>query len=301
MRGTATSLPGAAQFEAALTSAFSGLTDLGSRAASASVREEAVLKAFRKQGHEVRRLSDLRALDLRDIDDVRPNLGLMYTAGATASGAAAGFVVSGGEALTVGGSVLGAGAGGVAGAGVLASALAADAAAVLLGAQRAVGHTAAYYGYDVDEPAERLIALSVLSLGTADQASKAAAYVQLNKLVQQLARRASWEQLNQNVVTMVMTQVYKRLGMRLTQRKLGQAVPVIGIAIGAGVNARMLSTIVDDAHHFYRERFLREKCGIGELGTDVASAVADEDVIDVAEILDAEIVEERGDDRPGSR
>lgn len=292
VRGAAASMPGAAQFEAALSSALSGLTDLGSRAASASVRDEAVLKAFRKRGHEVHRLSDVRALDLRDIDDVRPNLGLYYTAGATASGAASGFAVSGGEALAAGGSVLGAGAGGVAGAGVLAGALAADAAATLLAAQRAVGHTAAYYGYDVDEPDERLISLSVLSMATADQASKAAAYVQLNKLVQELARRATWEQLNQHVVTVVMRQVYTRLGFRLTQRKLGQAVPVLGIALGAGLNARMLSTVIDDAHHFYRERFLKEKYGLGELSATIVASQPDEDVIDVAQILEAEIIDE---------
>ena len=106
--------------------------------------------------------------------------------------------------------------------------MAADAAAVLVAANRAVAHTAAYYGYDLDHPDERLFALAVLSMGTAAETGKAAAYIELNKLVQMLARRATWDQLRQNVVTGVVEKVFTRLGFRITQRKLGQAVPILG-------------------------------------------------------------------------
>jgi hypothetical protein len=40
-------------------------------------------------------------------------------------------------------------------------------AVVLMGTNRAVAHVAAYYGYDVDKPDERLFALAVLGMGTA--------------------------------------------------------------------------------------------------------------------------------------
>lgn len=42
-------------------------------------------------------------------------------------------------------------------------------------------------------------------------------------------------------------------------RQLGQAVPVLGTVLGAGMNARLLSSVTDDANHIYRERFLRER------------------------------------------
>ena len=45
----------------------------------------------------------------------------------------------------------------------------------------------------------------------------------------------------------------------MTRQKLGQAVPVIDIAIDAGLNARLLSTLISDAENLYRGRFLREK------------------------------------------
>jgi hypothetical protein len=177
--------------------------------------------------------------------------------------------------------------------------MAADAATVLLAANRAVAHIAAYYGYDVDAPGERLFALGVLSMGTASETGKAAAYIELNKVVQMLARRATWEQLNQSVVTGVVQKVFTRLGFRLTQRKLGQAVPVLGTAIGAGMNARVLLSVVDNAEHVYRERFLRERHGIPvnttlELDTNAAATAIEDgyDVIDVTELVGDEIAEQ---------
>ena len=255
-----------------------------------TVRDEAILGAFRKRGHDVQVIDDITNLELREIDKVKPNLALAYTATATVEGAAAGFMISGGEIVATGGSVAGAGAGAAPGVGMIVSVMAADAAAVLVAANRAVAHTAAYYGYDLDHPDERLFALAVLSMGTAAETGKAAAYIELNKLVQMLARRATWEQLRANVVTGVVEKVFTRLGFRITQRKLGQAVPVIGTVLGAGMNARLLSSVVDDADHIYRERFLRERYAITvEPVHDAMSE--DADVIDIAEIIDEETEE----------
>ena len=135
-------------------------------------------------------------------------------------------------------------AGGTApGAATAVAAMAADAAAVLVASHRAVAHLAAYYGYDVDEPEERLFALGVLGVGTTgDAVAKYAAYAELHRLAGALARRQSWQHLNANVITQVVATVYARLGLRLTQRKLAQAIPVAGIVIGAGLNACLLYT-----------------------------------------------------------
>lgn len=283
-------LPKAEQFEQLFLNAIGGAVDFGSRIAAATIREGRILEAFRKRGHDVEVLSDIHELALSDIDKIKPNLALSYTSAATVEGAAAGFAISGGEIVAAGGTVLGAGAGGAPGIGTVLGVMAADAAAVLLVANRAVAHTAAYYGYDIDQPDERVFALGVLSMGTASETGKSAAYIELNKLVQMLARRATWEQLNQNVVTGVVRKVFTRLGYRLTQRKLGQAVPVLGTVIGAGMNARVLLSVVDNAEYIYRERFLREKYGIDILRTAPVDVDLDEeyDVIDVAEILDEE-------------
>lgn len=281
------SLPGAGEFEAVFVRALGGLVDLGSRAAMATVREKAILESYRKRGHDVNAVEDITKLELRVIDKVKPKLALAYTATATVEGMAAGFMISGGEIVASGGAVAGAGAGAAPGIGMIVGVMAADAAAVLVAANRAVAHVAAYYGYDLDEPDERLFALAVLSMGTATQSGKTAAYIELNKLVQMLARRTAWDQLRQNVVTGVIERVFTRLGFRITQRKLGQAVPIVGTVLGGGMNAHLLSSVVDDAEHIYRERFLRDRYG---LDLEVVPALGGDasDVIDIAEILDEE-------------
>lgn len=148
-------------------------------------------------------------------------------------------------------------------------------------------------------PDERLFALAVLGMGTAAEAGKAAAYIEINKLVQALARRASWDQLRQNAVTHVVEKVFARLGFRITQRKLSQAIPVIGTLLGAGMNARLLMSVVDDADHIYRERLLRERYGLAlEEPTTLSTGQAEgDDVIDVVEIVEDEI--DQGDKEAG--
>ena len=133
-------------------------------------------------------------------------------------------------------------------------------------------------------------------MGTAASTGKAAAYVEINKLVQALARRATWEQLRQSVVTRVVEKVFTRLGFRITQRKLGQAVPIVGTLIGAGMNARLLSSVTDDAQHIYRERFLRERYGLDPVTTTESPVSNDSEVVDVAEILEEESTAEENAD-----
>ena len=284
-------IPGSEQFQGLLMKALGGFTDLGSRAARASVRSGAVLKAYQKRGHDVAEIEDIRKLPLSEMDKVKPRLDLAYMTASTVQGAAAGLAVSGGE-------LLGVASGGAPGAGVVVGAMAADAAAVLVASQRAVAHVAAYYGYDLARPEEQMFALGVLNLGTSSDVTKAAAYLELNKLVQGLARKHTWEQLRQNVVTKVVEQVYAQLGIRLTQRKLGQAVPVVGVLIGAGMNAKTLSRVVDDAEHAYRKRHLQEKYGMVEDVPQPTVTAERDDTIPIVDILDAEIVEAEPDVSP---
>lgn len=241
----------------------------------------------------------IRKLELRDVDQTKPRLSLQYTAASTAEGAAAGFAVSGGEIIAGGGAVFGAGAGGAPGAGLVLGTIAADAVAVLATMTRAIAHTAAYYGYDTELPEEQVYAAGVLSFGLAQQAGKSAAYIELNKVVQALARKATWEKLNKNAATSVLRVIYQRLGFDLTKKKLGQVVPVLGIILGAGANAKLLHRLTEDADRLYRERFLREKY---ELDAHVASGMTDvagAETISIVQIVDEEL--ERRDTDPATR
>lgn len=281
-------LPGAETFRSLFGEALRGLTDLGSRTATASVRRQSVLKAYRRRGYPVASLEDIRRLDLRQVDETKPRLDIGYIAASALGGAGTGLAVSGGQLVAAGGAVASAGIAAAPSMATVVGAMAVDAAAVLFASHRVVAHVAAYYGYDVEAPSERLIALGVLGVGTANRRAKTAAYVELNRLVQGIACRQPWQELSGNGLTVVVNEVYQLLGLRLTKRKLAQAIPVAGILIGAGLNARTLAQIADEADHLYRERFLRERYGFEP---DTPPAPEDEDTLRITDIIDAEIID----------
>ncbi len=296
-KGRFEQVPGSEQMAAIVHNSVDGLLTLVNKASEATLRRKAVVAAYAKRGHAVSELGDIHELDLSEIDKAKPRLGLSYTAFSTIEGAGAGLAVSGGELLATVGGIFGAGAGAAPGAGTVAAAMAADAVLVLGAMTRAIAHTAAYYGYDTELPQERVFALGVLNFGMAQQTGKSIAYIQLNKIVNDLARRATWAQLNKNGVTRIVKAFYERFAMRLTKQKLGQAVPVVGVAIGAGLNARLLSNLTSDAEHLYRERFLREKHNLKTVDFTVTTNSADHDVVDdtvhIAEIVEQEALDEQ--------
>ncbi|WP_155058466.1 EcsC family protein [Streptomyces blattellae] len=227
------------------------------RVSRAGLSSKRVVALHQKRGHDVASLSDLRRLDLQQIDAVRGRgASWYYPAAAALSGASAGLVISGGE-LVIAAS---AGAAAAPSGGAIAGAFAADTAAVLGLASRAVGQVSLFHGYDPEEPAEKLFVMSVVNIGTASSATaKNAAMADISRLTQALFRGKTWEVLNDSVVTKVSQQFAKTFGTRLTKKGLGKAVPAFGIVVGSTLNWATLEGIVDAAEMAYRRRFLLEK------------------------------------------
>lgn len=183
----------------------------------------------------------------------------------------------------------------------LVGALAVDAAVVLGLASRSVGQVALLYGYDPEEPAEKLFVMSVVNAGTASSATaKTAAMADISRLTQALVRGKSWDILNEAVVAKVSTQFAKAFGFRLTKMGLGKAVPAIGIVVGGTLNWTTLEAIVDAADVAYRRRFLLEK--YPHLGDEEASGSIPDDGSEVPDDGDeaisvlAELAEAGGPD-----
>ncbi|MFD5764329.1 EcsC family protein [Streptomyces sp. NPDC127049] len=227
------------------------------RASRAGLSPKRVVARHQKHGHEVESLRDVRGLDLKQVDAVRGKAASWYfPAAAALSGATAGLVISGGQ-LAIAAS---AGAAAAPSGGAIAGAFVADAAAVLGLASRAVGQVSLFYGYDPEEPAEKLFVMSVVNVGTASSATaKNAAMADISRLTQALFRGKAWKTLNESVVTKVSQQFAKSFGFRLTKKSLGKAVPAVGIAVGSTLNWTTLEGIVDAADMAYRRRFLLEK------------------------------------------
>jgi hypothetical protein len=302
-------LPGVDKAGAAYMKAASGLTTAFAKAGQKSVSPSRVVKAYSRRGHDVTELAHVRALDLEIIErKVQPRfLDMAYAGIAGVEGAVAGSVITGGEALFGVGSIAGIGVGGAPGLGTVTTAIAADIAITLTLANRAIAHTALYYGYDPARPEEAVFAMAVLGLGTATTSgAKLAAYQELSKLTQLLAKGAAWKELNEHVLPKIAVKVADRLGFRLTQRKLGTLVPVAGIAVGASLNFALLDSVTDAAYWAYRERFIREKSGDFEvglpaeaetgIGSDEISQGATERPIEVFAIVEEVLAEESAEE-----
>jgi hypothetical protein len=165
-------------------------------------------------------------------------------------------VISGGELITA----VSAGASAAPSGAAIAGAFVVDAAAVLGLASRSVGHVSLFYGYDPEEPGEKLFVMSVVNAGTAISASaKTAAMADISRLTQALVRGKVWAVLDKSLVAQVYKQFAKAFGVRFTKQSLGKVVPAVGIVLGGSFNWATLEAIIDAADIAYRRRFLLEK------------------------------------------
>lgn len=287
--------PAAEAAAAAYAGAANELGRIIGGAASLTVSNESVVKQFWKAGHEVATLGDLRGLDLEIIDSVS-HLGRVrwgHSGTAALGGVASGAAITGGAVLLAKGTIHDEGAKQAPGIGVVASAYVGDIAAVLGLAARTVASTARYYGYDPHLREEQVFMMSVIGLGLATGTpAKTAAHAELSQLTQLLFRDATWDKLNEKVLTKVAQKFAAKFSVSLTKKKFGQFVPVAGIAFGAVSNFALVDKIAAAANDAYRERLLVEKSG-GSLSqvvdVDVAVERAEvEDGISLIELLQDE-------------
>lgn len=75
-------LPGAGQVQRLVAGVAKGATEGVSRAALRSLNSDKVVQAFRERDHPVDVIADIRALNLRDVDTIRPRLDGKYMAAA---------------------------------------------------------------------------------------------------------------------------------------------------------------------------------------------------------------------------
>lgn len=282
--------------EAAAAAYAGAATELGriiGGAASLTVSNDSVVKQFQKAGHDVSTLGDVRDLDLEYIDSVS-RLGRVrwgHSGTAALGGVASGAAITGGTVLLAKGTIHDEGAKQAPGIGVVATAYVGDIAAVLGLAARTVASTARYYGYDPHQREEQVFMMSVIGLGMATGTpAKTAAHAELSQLTQLLFRDATWDKLNEKVITKVAQKFASKFSVSLTKKKFGQFVPIAGIAFGAISNFALVDKIAEAANDAYRERLLVDRSGgeLSRLGDLTVQHLAVEDGIGLIEILEDE-------------
>lgn len=195
-------------------------------------------------GRPVRDLAELRAVELRTLDELASGLRRRYVAGASMSGGAAGAT----SALP-GGSLLALGA---LGADVVAS------TALML---RAIAAYGTQYGRDMTAPQEAQFAVGLLSLGAvAGNASlRRELLEEVHAVGVLLADGAPWAELSRNAHTRALQAVFDKLGVRMTRRKIAQLIPFFGVAAGGTLGAALADHTCTAAAMQYRRRYLLDK------------------------------------------
>ena len=264
-------VPGGAAVTGAVASGILKLVELGTSAAESSISRERIVRAFRRSGCDIECLEDIRNLSLAQIRSVKPHLKVGYCGVAAAEGAISSIVASGGSVAVL----AGLGVASAPGVGVVAAAIGLDIMTFLASATRLVSHTAAYYGYDTEDPAENLFAAMVLSQaispeseGSAFVVEKETSMLLLNKVMRKFAQRGSMETIGNNALTASVNSLFAALGARLVGMKMAQIVPIVGILVGVSLNASLIRTIGVTADHLYRERLLMERYAQGESNED---------------------------------
>lgn len=299
-------IPGAERVTEAVDDSIKGALNGAAKAifmpAISSVSIERRIRRLRKEYPEIGNDSPFDVLDLKALDKGRPKqllplIGMMESAGAS-------LAITGLEVSTTvtGGATVGA----------VALAIAGDVSASLALLGRAVAEVAVHYGYDPHEPEEEMFLMGVLTYSTAASLEgKAAALSALSRLSQRMMRRAVWEELERDILVKVIRIVFGKIGVKLTHKRLAQAVPVAGGLISAGLSYDMLDRALRDATRVYRVRYLAEKHGLSfddwverAMANDAASSsyqeAADEEPIDVEAEMRAAIEEQdhAGPDSP---
>lgn len=276
VRERASTMPGNKVVAEGYAKAAQGLMDFTTGHGIHSVTLEGSMKRHQKMGHDVRAPADFLQLDLRQCDDVLPNRKRLHEGVAIAEGAASSLLITG---ATVSATVTGG-----ATAAVVVATVAADSVAVMAGLGRVVGEVAVSYGFDPNLPDEELFALQVLGLGMAvGSGAKSNALASLARLTQDMMRQATWTQLNEHVLVQVINRAFASLGLKLTQKKLAQVVPIAGVFISSGMNLQLVRRVHAAAVDAYRLRFLTVKYGLeSSAPTDViplGGEVSDEEEV----------------------
>jgi hypothetical protein len=292
--GVVDHVPGAERamvaLDAAMPKALAGLHAAFVERGLNSVSPGTIFKTFASEGAHVTSYDEVRRLDLKLCDRSVPRRKERYIAMAAGQGAATSLAVTGATVATTvsGGTTLG----------VAFGAVALDVTSVMVGMGRIVALVAAHYGYDVREPEEQVFASGVLSYSTARKpAEKAASLAALSRLTQEMMRQVTWKQLHQHQMVNIIKTVVTSLGFNLTKKKLAQVVPVAGVVINGGLNARLARNTFNRAQDAYRLRFLTEKYELD--AASWAPDVSDAEVTDlplVDEIVHAEIASETPDE-----
>ncbi|MFI5708994.1 EcsC family protein [Kribbella sp. NPDC051620] len=208
---------------------------------------EKVLEHHRAKGREVSSLADLRALDLKELDEVTRRMALQWRTAGAAEGSAMGVLA------------LVPFAGGV-------TAIGLD-VVVMQVLSTAIATRVAYaYGFDAMDPDQRHLIDRMVLRAYKEQALKAGAVREASSAFNAGLGRKNWsKKLRED--HRLMAAVEKLLkqfanGQRVPVEKVTKFMPVVAVVAGAGTNAYVLGDVAKQATLYAQTSLLSQKYGL---------------------------------------
>lgn len=224
-------------FAMAINDALQGGMHILQDAAESATRDAALLADIHAQGHPAETIPDLKGVPIEVLDRICDATATAGKVTAGLEGAGAGF----------GGPIL----------------IAAD-IPLLMGLNlRFISQVAHTYGFSTSSIEERMFVLNLLGAASADRSTKSGFLNTLNKIAMDVARGATWKDLENHALVALMRKLAEVLGFALTKRKLAQIIPVAGAAVGAGANYAYTRDNLIAAKMMYRKRWLIHRCSRG--------------------------------------
>ncbi|MFT4414991.1 EcsC family protein [Fredinandcohnia humi] len=120
------------------------------------------------------------------------------------------------------------------------------------------------YGYEVNTPFEMMTSLKVFHVATLPKRMRYHGWEALIEEIDgtyqnQFIYEGSEELTNETWLEFPLKHIIKAITISLLRKKVIQKVPLISMAIGAGMNYQLTRQISEFAHNYYRLRFLKEK------------------------------------------
>ncbi|MCL7747802.1 EcsC family protein [Halalkalibacter alkaliphilus] len=129
---------------------------------------------------------------------------------------------------------------------------------------RSLQHLALVYGYDVRRPVELMNMLKLFYVATIPKSYQANEWDKLLNEVENQERDHVFysgdDAIMQDAIFEQLTkQLVKSFVITMLKKKLIQGVPLVGMAVGAGMNYRFSQQVIDVGQHFYQKRRLIEE------------------------------------------
>lgn len=119
------------------------------------------------------------------------------------------------------------------------------------------------YGFESKSEDDKNFVLSILSTAGANTIKEKNTSVLLLRQISVKIAKESWKEITiqkvpLSVAIIAIKNLAKQLGINITKRKAGQAIPIIGTAVGAAMNAQFINDIAWAARRAFQERWLIE-------------------------------------------